>query len=106
MMIGCPDHFFYGVGGGGEGATSDPRGSQVDPTNVYDRSDRPISKYGRGDHPRSSETPVESHVSVLEQKWPPRPILKMIGPTNFFVACKAGGRGVTDFFGGRGDRSR
>jgi hypothetical protein len=98
VMIGRPDRFSCGAGGGGEGAASDPRGSQAGPTNVYDRSDRPIREYGRGDHPRSSKSPVEEYVRVLEQKRPPRPILKMIGPINFSVECKVGGRGVADFF--------
>jgi len=87
---------------GGRGATSYPRGSQVAPTNVYDRSDRPIREYGRGDHLLSSEISVEIQVAKLEPKRPPRLILKLIGPICFSAVRVAGGRGVTDFFGGRG----
>jgi hypothetical protein len=82
------------------GVTCDPRGSKVTPTNVCDRSDRPIREYGRGDHPFSSEVPVETHVAVLEKVRAPRPFLKMIGPIIFFVACKVGGRGVSFFLVG------
>ena len=96
------DQFFCGVQGRGRGAPSDPRGSQVAPTNVCDRSVRPLIKYCRSDHPVPSESSVEEKATVLEKKKSPRPILRSIGPTNFFAECKVGGRGVTDFFGGRG----
>jgi hypothetical protein len=46
---------------------------------------------------------VEIRVAALEKKRSPRPILKMIGPTSFSAEWEVGGRGVTDFFGGRGD---
>jgi hypothetical protein len=69
---------------------------------VYDRSDRPIREYGRGDHLFSSETPVETHFGELEKERSPRPILKLIGPIYFFAVREVGGRGVTDFFGGWG----
>ena len=77
----------------GEGAPSDPCGSQVAPTNVYDRSDRPISEYGRDDHLFSSDVPVKTHVGKLEKERSPRPILKLIGPIVFSAVLMVGGRG-------------
>jgi len=72
-MIG-PTIFSVELKEGGVGGTSNPRGSTVAPTNVRDRSVRPLIGYGRGDRPVSSETPVETHVTVLEQKRSPWPI--------------------------------
>jgi hypothetical protein len=46
---------------------------------------------------------VEIQVVVLEKKKSPRPILKLIGPTSFSADWEVGGRGATNFFGGRGD---
>ena len=59
------DQFFCGVQGRGRGAPSDPRGSQVAPTNVCDRSVRPLIKYCRSDHPVPSESSVEEKVTVM-----------------------------------------
>jgi len=74
-MIGRPDQFFCCMQGRGVGAIENPRGSQVTLTNVWNRSGRPIREYGRGDHLRSPEVPVEIHVLVLEQKRSPWPII-------------------------------
>jgi hypothetical protein len=71
-------------------------------TNDHDRSVRPLVKYGRGDPPFSSEPSVETQVMALEKERSPRQILKLIGPTIFSAEWEVGGRGVTDFFGGRG----
>jgi len=46
--------------------TENPHGSMVDPTNVKDRSPRPLIEYGQGDHPFSSEVPGETPVGKLE----------------------------------------
>jgi len=97
LMIGRTDQVFYGTGGRGRGATSDPRGSQVAPTNVYDRSDRPISEYGRGDPPVTSEDPCETQVAKLERDRQPRPILKLIGLIIFSAVREAGGEGLPVF---------
>jgi hypothetical protein len=64
---------------------------------VYDRSDRPITEYGRGDPPVSSETPCETQVTKLEWDRPPRPILKLIGPINFFAEREVGVGGLPVF---------
>jgi len=51
--------------------TENPYGSMVDPTNVCDRSPRPLIEYGQGDHPFSSEVPEETQVAVLEKERSP-----------------------------------
>ena len=60
------------------------------PDHFWDRSDRPLIKYDRTDHHLSSETPVEVYAGILEQEWSPRPILKLIGPINFFAERRVG----------------
>ena len=61
---------------GGRGATSDPRGSKVAPTNDCDRSVRPLIKYGRGDPP-----------SRLNLQWKRRLLYwkKEVAPTDFEI---------------------
>jgi hypothetical protein len=55
-------------------------------------------EYDRTDHPLSPEPPVEAYVLALEEKRSPRPILKLIGPTNFFAERQVGGEGGDQFF--------
>ena len=78
---------------------------------VDHRSPRPMCEIGRTD--RFVSTVGATTTARLKLQWKHRPknwnnggrpdrSLISIGPINFFAVRGVGGRGVTDFFGGRG----
>jgi hypothetical protein len=97
-----PTGFFSNRQTGAGGLPAIPEGEGVTPTNDRDRSVRPIMKYDRSDHLVSAEASVETKVSELEKKRPPRPIPEIDRSDRFFFGPVNGGRGATGFFGGGG----